>query len=402
MPHSRPIYLDFQATTPVDKRVVDAMTPYFTEVFGNPHSTSHSYGWEARDAVEAARVQVAELINADPREIVFTSGATESNNMAIKGVGRFFAGRKAHMVVPVTEHKCVLESAKYLSGHGIEVTWLRVGADGIVDPDAVRAAIREDTSVVSVMMVNNEIGTVQPLADIGALCRENGVYLHTDAAQAAGKVDIDVKAMNIDLMSLSGHKMYGPMGIGVLYIRRKPRVRLEPLMNGGGQERTMRSGTLPAPLVVGMGAAAAIAQQAMADEGERISALRDRLLYGLRQRVDGTFVNGSETQRIAGNINIGFRGIDSEALMDVLKDDVALSSGSACTSTTVEPSYVLRALGLSDEDAHASVRMCVGRTTTESEIETAIERISAAVAYVRSAGTGPARHLQPGAVAARG
>lgn len=389
MNQHRLIYLDYQATTPVDARVMEIMTPYFTEMFGNPHSTSHAYGWEARDAVEAARQQIAHMINADPREIVFTSGATESNNMAIKGVGRFFDGRngkaKSHMIAPVTEHKCVLESLKYMEKHGYEITWLPVGSDGLIDPAQVAEAIRDDTALVSVMHVNNEIGVIQPVAEIGSVCRERGVYLHTDAAQSAGKTPIDVAAMNVDLLSLSSHKMYGPMGIGALYVRRKPRVRLEPLMDGGGQERTLRSGTLPAPLVVGFGAAAAIVANESAAEHSRIRDLRDRLAKGLRQRLADTFVNGSMTQRIGGNLNIGFAGIDSEALMEQLKDSVAVSSGSACTSASVEPSYVLRALGLSDADAHASIRLCVGRMTTADQVEVAIDAIALAVTTLRTA-----------------
>ncbi|MBO6519905.1 MAG: IscS subfamily cysteine desulfurase [Rhodospirillales bacterium] len=383
---ARPIYLDYQATTPVDARVMETMTPFFTEAFGNPHSTSHAYGWEARDAVEAARQQVAAMINADPREVVFTSGATESNNMAIKGVARFFEGRKGHMIAPVTEHKCVLESMKYAQKLGYEITWLPVAADGLIDPAAVKDAIREDTALVSVMQVNNEIGTIQPVAEIGAICREAGVYFHTDAAQASGKAKIDVVEMNADLLSLSAHKMYGPMGIGALYVRRKPRVRLEPLMDGGGQERTMRSGTLPAPLVVGFGKAAEIVTAERDTEETRVRDLRDRLLKGLQQRVPDLYVNGSMEHRVAGNLNVGFKGIDSEALMDALKERVAISSGSACTSAAVEPSYVLRALGLSDEDAHASVRLCVGRMTTADEIEVAIDAISDAVRTLRADG----------------
>jgi cysteine desulfurase len=380
----RPIYLDYQATTPVDLRVMEAMTPYFTEMFGNPHSTSHAYGWEARDAVEVARLQVARMINADPREIVFTSGATESNNMGIKGVARFFEGRKAHMIAPVTEHKCVLESLKYAERLGYEITWLPVGADGLITPDQVADAIREDTALVSVMHVNNEIGVIQPITEIGAICRKQGVYLHTDAAQAAGKTAIDVAHMNVDLLSLSAHKMYGPMGIGALYVRRKPRVRLEPLMDGGGQERTLRSGTLPAPLVVGFGKAAELIAEESPAVHQRIRDLRDRLLKGLQQRIPDSFVNGSMDQRIDGNLNIGFAGIDSEALMDLLKDRVAVSSGSACTSAAVEPSYVLRALGLSDADAHASIRLCAGRMTTTDEIEAVIDAISDAVTTLRT------------------
>lgn len=384
---TRPLYLDYQATTPVDQRVMEAMTPFFTEAFGNPHSTSHAYGWEARDAVEDARQQIAKMINADPREVVFTSGATESNNMAIKGVARFFEGRKGHMIAPVTEHKCVLESLKYAQKLGYEITWLPVAADGLIDPDDIKAAIRDDTALVSVMHVNNEIGTIQPVAEIGEICREKGVYFHTDAAQAAGKTAIDVQDMSVDLMSLSAHKMYGPMGIGALYVRRKPRVRLEPLMDGGGQERTMRSGTLPAPLVVGFGKAADIVTDERDTETTRIRDLRDRLLKGLQQRVPDLYVNGSMEHRIAGNLSVGFKGIDSEALMDALKERVAISSGSACTSAAVEPSYVLRALGLSDEDAHASVRLCVGRMTAPDEIEVAIEAISEAVRTLRADGT---------------
>lgn len=383
---ARPIYLDYQATTPVDARVMETMTPFFTEAFGNPHSTSHAYGWEARDAVETARQQVAAMINADPREVVFTSGATESNNMAIKGVARFFEGRKGHMIAPLTEHKCVLESMKYAQKLGYEITWLPVAGDGRLDPAQVKDAIREDTALVSVMQVNNEIGTIQPVAEIGAICRTAGVYFHTDAAQASGKTKIDVAAMNADLLSLSAHKMYGPMGVGALYVRRKPRVRLEPLMDGGGQERTMRSGTLPAPLVVGFGKAAEIVTAERDTEETRIADLRGRLLKGLQQRVPDLYVNGSIEHRVAGNLNVGFKGIDSEALMDALKERVAISSGSACTSAAVEPSYVLRALGLSDEDAHASVRLCVGRMTTADEIEVAIDAISEAVRTLRTDG----------------
>ena len=380
---TRPIYLDYQATTPVDRRVMDAMTPFFTEVFGNPHSTSHAFGWEARDAVEAARAQIAQMINAEPREVVFTSGATESNNMAIKGVGRFFEGRKSHMIIPETEHKCVLESAKYMARAGYEISWLPVGADGLVDPDTVRDAIRDETALVSVMFVNNEIGVVQPLAEIGAICRERGVYLHTDAAQAAGKMAIDVQALNVDLLSLSAHKMYGPMGIGALYIRRKPRVRLEPLFDGGGQERTMRSGTLPAPLVVGFGTAAKIISEEGAQDASRVKLLRDALLKGLQDRIGDLYVNGSMTHRVGGNLNVGFPGVDSQALMEALQETVAVSSGSACTSAAVEPSYVLRALGLTDEQAHASIRICAGRMTTRGEIDTAVDAIASAVAKLR-------------------
>lgn len=381
----RPIYLDYQATTPCDPRVVDAMRPYFTEAFGNPHSVHHVYGKRAEAAVEVARAQLAALIGAEPREIVFTSGATESNNLAIKGVARFHKARRPRVVTCVSEHKCVLESMRRIEREGIQITRLAVGPDGLIDLAALEAALDEDTSLVSVMAVNNEIGVIQPIAEIGALCRARGVAFHTDGAQAVGKIPLDVEAMNIDLLSVSGHKVYGPMGIGALYVRRRPRVRLEPLFDGGGQERTLRSGTLPLPLCVGLGAASAIAAEEMAAEAERLAGLNRRMMGGIAARLDGVSLNGHATRRIPGNLNLGFAGVDGEALIGAMPG-VAVSSGSACTSASVEPSYVLRALGLSDQSARASIRIGFGRFTTEDEIDGAIEEIVGAVARLRAEG----------------
>ncbi len=382
----RPIYLDYQATTPTDPRVVEAMLPYFSEHFGNPHSVHHSFGWDAEAAVETARGQIAALIGAEPREIVFTSGATESNNLAIKGAARFHKARRPHLVTLTTEHKCVLESCRRMESEGLEVTYLPVEGNGLIDLDRLEAAVTERTALVSIMAVNNEIGVIQPLAEIGAICREKGAYFHSDAAQAAGKIPLDVQAMSIDLLSISGHKLYGPMGIGALYVRRRPRVRLEPLFDGGGQERGFRSGTVPAPLCVGLGAACAIAGEVMAAEAERLAGMARRLLEGLSLRVSGIQVNGDRERRIPGNLNISFESVAAEALMEAMPD-LALSSGSACTSASVEPSYVLRALGLSDERATASVRIGLGRFTTEVEIDTAVDRIAATVARLRESGT---------------
>jgi len=377
------IYLDYQATTPTDARVVEAMLPFLNEQFGNPHSTSHAFGWEAKDAVEAAREELANLIGAEPREVVFTSGATESNNLAIKGVGRFYRERRPHIVTLVTEHKCVLESVRRLEREGNRVTILGVGADGLVDLDELAAAIDDETALVSIMTVNNEIGVIQPMAEIGALCRSRGAFLHTDAAQAAGKVPLDVNAMNIDLLSISGHKMYGPMGIGALYVRRRPRVRLEPLFDGGGQERGIRSGTLPAPLCVGLGTAARLAADELASEAERLGALRGRFLNAIRARVPDMRLNGSAEKRIPGNLNLSFPGTDSEQLMAAL-GGVAVSSGSACTSAEVEPSYVLRALGVEDDLARASLRIGLGRQTTEDEVDRAVDQIADEIERQRS------------------
>lgn len=378
-----PIYLDYQATTPLDAAVFEAMRPYMDEAFGNPHSVQHAYGKAAGEAVERARAKVAALIGAEAREIVFTSGATEANNLAIKGAARFQGNRRRHVVTLATEHKCVLESCRALEREGFSVTFLPVQPSGLLDLDTLRAALSEDTVLVSIMGVNNEIGVIQPLAGIGALCRANGTLFHTDCAQAAGKIPLDVDAMNIDLMSLSAHKMYGPKGVGALYVRRRPRVRLEPLFSGGGQERGLRSGTLPAPLCVGFGAACAIAQRDMAAEEERIAALAHVMKRRLLQ-IPGAVLNGDAAQRWPGNLNVAFPGIDAEDLLASLIDDVALSTGSACTSATVEPSYVLQALGLDDDLARGAVRIGIGRQTREDEVTVAADRIAAAVERLRA------------------
>jgi cysteine desulfurase len=380
---SKPIYLDYQATTPMDPRVLDAMMPYFIEKFGNPHSRNHAHGWEAEKAVEQARQQVAELIGADEREIVFTSGATESNNLAISGVARFYKDRKNHIVTVVTEHKCVLDTCRHLEQEGFEVTYLPVRTDGLIDLDALKAAITPKTVVVSVMAVNNEIGVIQPLAEIGKICRERGVFFHTDAAQAFGKIPLDVNAMNIDLMSISGHKIYGPKGIGALYVRRKPRVRMVALIHGGGQERGFRSGTLPTPLCVGLGEAAAIAKREMAEETARLTKLRDRFYDSVKSRLPEVYLNGDFENRIPGNLNLSFAYVEGEGLMMGIKD-LSVSSGSACTSASLEPSYVLRALGVEEELAHTSLRIGFGRFTTEDEVDYAADRIVEAVQKLRA------------------
>lgn len=377
-----PIYLDYQATTPTDPRVVEAMLPYFTQKFGNPHSRNHSFGWESEEAVEKAREQIAAIIHADPREIIFTSGATESNNLALKGVMRFHKEKKNHLITLVTEHKCVLDSARHLEMEGVEVTYLPVKPDGLVDLEVLAAAITPKTALVSIMAANNEIGVIQPLAEIGALCRASGVYFHTDAAQAIGKIPMDVEAMKIDLMSISGHKIYGPKGIGALYVRRKPRVRLEAMIHGGGQERGMRSGTLPTPLIVGLGEACAIAEKEMPEEAKRLEALRDRLYKGITQRLPEVYLNGDLAQRLPGNLNLSFAYVEGEGLMMGIKD-LAVSSGSACTSASLEPSYVLRALGVNEELAHTSIRFGLGRFTTVDEIDMAVEQVVSAVTRLR-------------------
>ena len=370
-----PIYMDYQATTPLDPRVLEAMMPYLGAKFGNPHSRSHSFGWEAEEAVEAARAQVASLIGATAKEIVFTSGATESNNLALQGVARFYRDRRDHIVTVVTEHKCVLDTCRHLEqDDGISVTYLPVAENGLVDLDELAAAITERTVLVSVMAVNNEIGVIQPLAEIGRLCREKGAFFHTDAAQGAGKIPLDVQDMNIDLMSISGHKIYGPKGIGVLYVRRKPRVRLRPLINGGGQERGMRSGTLAPMLCVGLGEAANIAEREMAAEAERICFLSDRFYEGIADTLPDIFLNGDREQRFPGNINLSFAYVEGESLMMGMPD-LAVSSGSACTSASLEPSYVLRALGVEDELAHTSIRFGIGRFTSEAEIDYAVTTV---------------------------
>ncbi|PIN11594.1 Cysteine desulfurase NFS1 [Handroanthus impetiginosus] len=367
----RPLYLDMQATSPVDPRVLDAMLPYYISRYGNPHSRTHLYGWESEQAVESARAQVAALINASPKEIIFTSGATESNNISIKGVMHFYKEKKRHVVTTQTEHKCVLDSCRHLQQEGFEVTYLPVKPDGLVDLEKLRASIRPDTGLVSVMMVNNEIGVIQPIEEIGNICKEFNVPLHTDAAQALGKIPIDVNKMNISLMSLSGHKIYGPKGVGALYMRRRPRIRVEPQMNGGGQERGIRSGTVPTPFVVGFGAACELAMKEMEYDDKRIRALQERLLNGIRGKLDGVVVNGSEESRYAGNLNISFAFVEGESLLMGLKE-VAVSSGSACTSASLEPSYVLRALGVDEDMAHTSIRYGIGRFTTEEEIDKAV------------------------------
>lgn len=379
-----PVYLDYQATTPADPRVVEAMLPYFNNQFGNPHSRGHSIGWRAEDAVERAREQVAALIGAEIREIIFTSGATEANNLAIKGVARFYGKKKNHVITVATEHKCVLESCAQLEREGFNVTYLPVQANGLLDLDVLKDAIDDNTCLVSVMAVNNEIGVIQPIADIGALCREGGVFFHTDAAQATGKITLDVEAMNIDLMSISGHKFYGPMGVGVMYVRRRPRVRLVPLFDGGGQERGFRSGTLPLPLCVGLGKACELAQAEMAEEQARLLELRETLYQGICTRAPEAALNGDIENRISGNLNLSFAGIDGEALLAGLKE-IAVSSGSACTSASVEPSYVLKALGLGDALARSSLRIGLGRFTTDAEVDIAINEITKQVETLRQA-----------------
>lgn len=377
-----PIYLDYQSTTPTDPRVVEAMLPFFGEKFGNPHSRNHYYGWEAEDGVEVARDQIASIINANPKEIIFTSGATESNNLAIKGVAQFYKDKKNHIITVVTEHKCVLDSCRHLEQDGFEVTYLPVQKNGLIDLELLKSSIKDSTVLVSVMAVNNEIGVIQPLKEIGAICRERKVFFHTDCAQAVGKIPLDVEEMNIDLMSISGHKIYGPMGIGALFVRRRPRVRLVPMINGGGQERGMRSGTLPTALCVGLGEACAIAEREMDEENDRVTRLRDRMYQGIYGRLNEVYLNGDLHQRIPGNLNISFAFVEGEGLMMGIKD-LAVSSGSACTSASLEPSYVLRALGVNEELAHTSLRIGFGRFTTEEEVDFAIERIVGEVERLR-------------------
>jgi cysteine desulfurase len=379
----RPIYLDYQATTPCDPRVVEAMLPYFTEKFGNPHSRNHMYGWEAEEAVEKARGQIGAIIGASDKEIIFTSGATESNNLAIKGVAQFYKGKKNHIITVVTEHKCVLDACRHLELDGFEITYLPVKQDGLIDLDQLKAAIKDTTVLVSVMGVNNEIGVVQPLAEIGAICRSKGVFFHTDCAQAVGKVPLDVDAMNIDLMSISGHKIYGPKGIGALYVRRKPRVRLMAQINGGGQERGMRSGTLPTPLCVGLGEACRIASEEMVDEAKRLTAMRERFYKKVTEGLPEVYLNGHHELRVPGNLNLSFAFVEGEGLMMAVKE-LAVSSGSACTSASLEPSYVLRALGLEAEMAHTSLRIGIGRFTTEAELDYAASLLIERVTKLRS------------------
>lgn len=378
-----PIYLDYSATTPVDPRVAAKMAECLTTEgnFGNPASRSHAFGWQAEAAVEDAREQVASLLNADAREIVWTSGATEANNLAIKGCAHFNQKKGKHIITSKIEHKAVLDTCRQLEREGYEVTYLVPDADGLIQPGAVSEAIREDTTLVSLMHVNNEIGTINDIAAIGEFCREHKVYFHVDAAQSAGKVEIDMETMKVDMMSLSAHKIYGPKGIGALYVRRKPRVRIEAQMHGGGHERGMRSGTLATHQIVGMGEAFRIAREEMSDENQRVLALRNRLWHGISD-MEAVHLNGSLDQRVSGNLNVSFAYVEGESLIMALKD-LAVSSGSACTSASLEPSYVLRALGLDDELAHSSIRFSIGRFTTAEEIDYAIERVREAVNKLR-------------------
>jgi cysteine desulfurase len=376
-----PIYLDYSATNPCDERVVDAMVPWLRSHFGNPASRSHAWGWEAEAAVEKARTQVADLVGADPREIVWTSGATESNNLAIKGAAHFYKDKGKHLITVKTEHKAVLDTCRELERQGFEVTYLDVQANGLVDPEVFKAAIRPDTILASVMFVNNEIGVVQDIAGLGAICREHGVFLHVDAAQATGRIDIDLTTLPVDLMSLTAHKTYGPKGVGALFVRRKPRIRIEAQMHGGGHERGMRSGTLPTHQIVGMGEAFRIAKAEMHIENQRIKALQQRMIDGLKD-VEQVFINGSLEQRVPHNLNMSFNYVEGESLIMGIKG-LAVSSGSACTSASLEPSYVLRALGRSDELAHSSLRMTFGRWTTEADIDFAVDTIKHNVAKLR-------------------
>lgn len=381
---TRPIYLDVQATTQTDPRVLDKMLQFYTGLYGNPHSSTHSYGWETEKEVENARKHVADVIGADPKEIIFTSGATESNNMAIKGVPRFYKNTKKHIITTQTEHKCVLDSARHLQDEGFEVTYLPVSTEGLIDLDELRKAIRKDTALVSVMAVNNEIGVIQPLKEIGQICRENKVFFHTDAAQAYGKIPLDVNEMNIDLMSISSHKIYGPKGIGACYVRRRPRVRLDPIITGGGQERGLRSGTLAPPLVAGFGEAAKLMLTEQAYEKQYIAKLSKKLKDGLLLIPETQFngVLSDDSKQYPGCVNISFAYIEGESLLMALKD-IALSSGSACTSASLEPSYVLHALGADDALAHSSIRFGIGRFTTEAEVDYVINAINERVEFLR-------------------
>lgn len=370
----KPIYLDTQATSIMDPRVIDSMLPYMVDCFGNPHSRTHQYGWESEKAVEEARGQVARLIGADPKEIVFTSGATESNNISVKGVAKFYSNNKRrHIITTQIEHKCVLDSCRSLENDGFSVTYLPVQKSGRIDLELLASAMRPDTILVSAMTVNNEIGIIQPVEEIGKLCRERKVFFHTDAAQAVGKIPIDVNKLNIDLLSISGHKLYGPKGVGALYVRRKPRVRIEALMSGGGQERGIRSGTVPTPLAVGLGAACEISEQEMGNDLQHVTNLSNRLIEKLQSAIPSVFRNGDPEHSYPGCVNLSFAYIEGESLLMALKD-IALSSGSACTSASLEPSYVLHALGADDELAHSSIRFGIGRFTTEEEIDFTVEK----------------------------
>lgn len=377
----RPIYLDMQATTPVDPRVLDKMLEFYTGYYGNPHSATHEYGWETDNEVERSRSYVAEVIGADPKEIIFTSGATESNNAALKGVARFYSKTKKHIITTQTEHKCVLDTCRHLQDEGFEVTYLKVNEDGLINLEDLEKSIRKDTAIVSIMGVNNEIGVIQPLEEIGKICRKNKIFFHTDCAQAFGKIPIDVNKMNIDLMSISSHKVYGPMGIGALFVRRRPRVRLDPIINGGGQERGLRSGTLAPPLVAGFGEASRLMVKEFENDQKHIVKLSNKLIKELLS-IEHTQLNGSPIHRYSGCVNVSFAYVEGESLLMALKD-IALSSGSACTSASLEPSYVLHALGADDALAHSSIRFGIGRFTTEAEIDYVAQAMKERVGFLR-------------------
>ena len=378
-----PVYMDYHATTPVDPRVLDAMLPYFTEKFGNAASRNHEYGWKAEEAVENARAQVARLIDANPKEIVFTSGATESDNLAIKGVAEFHRGKGNHIISQVTEHKAVLDTCKHLADQGFEVTYLAVDKEGLINPNDLRRAITSKTILISIMYANNEIGVIQPVEEVGKIAKEKGVLFHVDAVQAVGRIPVDVQKDGIDLLSISAHKLYGPKGIGALYVRRKnPRVQIAAMIDGGGHERGMRSGTLNVPGIVGLGKACEICQKEMAQESEKLRRLRDRLKDALTSRLDGTSINGSMVHRLPNNLNISFSGVEGESLLMGI-NDIAVSSGSACTSANIEPSYVLKALGVSADDAHASIRFGLGRFNTEEEVDYVAGRVVETVKRLR-------------------
>lgn len=379
---SLPIYLDYQSTTPLDPRVMESMIPYFTTKFGNPHSRSHSFGWEAEEAVESAREKIAKLINADAKEIIFTSGATESNNLAIKGIARFYGTKKRHIITVVSEHKCVLDACRNLESEGFQVTYLPIQSNGLIDLEQLKNAITDQTMLVSVMAVNNEIGVIQPIKEIGKICRERGVFFHSDIAQAYGKIPIDVNECNIDLASISGHKIYGPKGIGALYVRKKPRVRLMPILSGGGQERGMRSGTLPTPIIVGLGTAAEIAALEMEKDNQHVAKLFDRFYDKITGEIADIYLNGDKENRYKGNLNLSFAYVEGESMILAIKD-LAVSSGSACTSSSLEPSYVLRSMGVDEELAHTSIRFGIGRFTTEEEIDFAVKLVTAKITKLR-------------------
>lgn len=377
-----PIYMDYQSTTPLDPRVLEAILPYFTTKFGNPHSRSHSFGWEAEEAVEIARGQVAKLINAEPKEIIFTSGATEANNLAIKGIARFYGSKKNHIITAVSEHKCVLDACRHLEDEGFKVTYLPIQANGLINIETFKDTIQDNTMLASVMAVNNETGVIQPLKEIGKICRERGVFFHSDIAQGYGKIAIDVNEYNLDLASISGHKIYAPKGVGALYVRKKPRVRLVPIFNGGGQERGMRSGTLPTPLIVGLGVAAEIASAEMERDTKHVEELFNRFYENITKEISEIYLNGDKDARYKGNLNLSFSYVEGESLILAIKD-LAVSSGSACTSSSLEPSYVLRAMGVDEELAHTSIRFGIGRFTTREEVDYAVKLITSKINSLR-------------------